>query len=363
VTLLLEAPEAPAPARARDLALRVLHAWKTGVTRFAISAPWRWSQERRPAPLLDPAYGVIRSLSWRLHGRELAGRMPMPDGAHALILRGVHNDAMALWNEHAPPERARLEAHLGDSRARAYDLFGNPVPLESSSGRHLAPIGFDPIFIENVDADLLLFQSSVRFEPSFLTSQGARRTVDLVMKNPWPETVTGRVRLTGPEHWRLAPRVQQVAIDPGGELRLPVELSLGVAEEAGRHTVAVEAELNVGRETHRLDLDPTIEVGLADVTLTGGVRLVKVPGQGESDVVVVAIVTNVGSDPVTMTVSALAPGEARKQAPISSLAPGDAAVRQFRFEEAAGRLSGRVVRLTLTEAGGADRLNRTLDVP
>jgi hypothetical protein len=363
VTLLIEPREAPAPVRVRQLARRVLHAWKTDVARLAFPTPWRWSEDRRPVALLDPSYAVIRSLSWRLHGREIAGRMPTPDGAHALILRGVHNDGLAVWNEYAAPEAATLEAYLGGDRVRAFDLFGNEVPLESSGGRHRVPIGFDPIFIENVDADLLRFQSGVRLEPGFLTSQGSRRSVELVLENPWPETMTGRVRLTGKEHWRLAPSVHQVAIDPGGELRLPFEISLGVAEESGTHAVAVEAELNVGRKLHRLELEPTLEIGLESVTLDGGVRLVDSPSGGARDVVVVAIVTNVGSEPVTMTAAALAPGEARKQAPISSLAPGDSTVRQFRFDGAAERLGGRVARVTLTEAGGVERLNRTFDVP
>jgi hypothetical protein len=276
-------------------------------------------------------------------------------------LRGLHNDTLAIWNEHADPRETELEVYLGAGRVSAYGLFGNPVALETGNGKHRIDYGFDPIFVENVDGDLLRFQSGVRIEPDFLTSEGARRTLELVVRNPWPEAISGRVRLTGPEHWRLSPRVQQLSIDPEGELRLPFEVSLGVAEESGEHTIQTEFEVNVGREFYRLDLSPTIEIGLENVVLEGGVRLLESP-EGD-DVLALAIVTNVGSDPVTMTVSALAPGFPRKQAPISSLGPGDSAIRQFRFDGAGEALSGRRIRLSLIETSGAERLNRTLEVP
>jgi hypothetical protein len=361
VTLILDSPEAPLAMRARQLALRTIHAWLTGVERLCFPKPWAWSTDRRPQAMPTPELGVIRSLAWRLHGRELMGRLPVREGAHALVLHGAHNDTLAVWNEHADPRKATLEVYLGGGRVRAFDLFGNPIALETARGKHRIDYGFDPIFIENVDGNLLRFQSGVRIEPGFLTSEGARRTLELVVRNPWPESISGRVRLSGKEHWRLAPRVQQVTIDPGGELRLPFEVSLGVAEESGEHAVRAEFELNVGRAFHRLDLAPTIEIGLENVVLEGGVRLIE-SGDGK-DVLALAIVTNVGSEPVTMTVSALAPGFPRKQAPISALAPGASAVRQFRFERGGEALSGRRIRLSLVETDGAERLNRTLDVP
>lgn len=363
ITLLIEPPAVDAAGRVRELAVRTLHAWDTSIDRIAYRAPWRWSTDRRPLALPDPELGVLRTLAWRLHGRELVGRMPMPDGAYALILRGTNSDSLVVWNEYAPPSAAVLETYLGSGRVAAYDLFGNEVPLVGTSGRTRIESGFDPVFIENVDGDLLLLQASMRIDPGFVVSRGARRELELVVRNPWPDLLTGRVRLTGAEHWRLTPRVQPITVEAGGEVRLPFEISLGVAEEAGSHTLGVEAELNVGRDLYLLTLEARLEIGLDNLTLEGGVRIAPSPSGGADDVVVVAMITNVGEVPVTFTVAALGPGLPRKQAPVSSLAPGDSAVRQFRFEHAAPMLRGQVVRLSVIEAEGAERLNRTLDVP
>ena len=288
----------------------------------------------------------------------------MPDGAHALILTGSRGDALVLWNEYANPEEAVLSAYLGSENVTATDLFGNPVPLEQSAGRHRIVSTQDPIFIENIDTELLLFQSLARIEPHFLISEGARRQLELVLTNPWSENVSGRVRLLGEDHWRLAPRVQHVNLNPNQTIRLPFEISLGVAEESGTHTIPVEAEFQIGRDLSLLTLEPTIEIGLKNLSLEGGVRLVPPPaGSARPDVIVIAIVTNLGSEPVSLTVAALAPGQARQQAPISALAPGDSAVRQFLYSAAANALAGSSVRLALTESEGAERLNRTLLVP
>jgi len=368
VTLVIRAPEGRDAHRVRQLAWRTLHAWGAPVDRLAYAAPWRWSEDRRPEALPAPEFAAVRALSDRLHGRELIGEMPMPEGAHALLFSGVEGSVLAVWNEYAAPEEAWFEALLGDdldgtNGVRAVDLFGNPAAIERSGGRHRVEARADPVFIENVDPELLLFQAGARIEPGFVTSEGARRELELVLENPWPETVTGRVRMTGPDHWRLAPRTQQVVIEPGREARLPFEVSLGVGEEAGTHTVAVDARLNVGRELLLLPMSPELEVGIENLSLEGGVRLVdRGPGR-PADVVVVAIVTNVGSSPATMTLSALAPGLPRKQAPVSGLQPGDVAVRQFRFPASADLLSGKPVRLTVSETEGFERLNRTLEVP
>jgi len=368
VTLVIAPPEGVDSHRARQLAWRTLHAWGSGVDRLAYASLWKWSGDRRPEALPGPEFAAVRALSDRLHGKRVIGEMPMPEGAHALILRGVEGSVLAVWNEYAAPGEAVLEALFGEDLdgadgVRAIDLYGNPVALERTGGRHRLEARADPVFVENVDPELLLFQAGARIDPSFVTSEGARRELELVLENPWPDTVTGQVRMTGPEHWRLAPRTQQVVIEPGREARLPFEVSLGVGEEAGVHAVAVDARLNVGRELLLLPLSPEIEIGIEDLSLEGGVRLVeRTPGE-PADVVVVAIVTNVGSTPATMTLSALAPGLPRKQAPVSSLQPGDVAVRQFRFPRSADLLSGKVVRLTLSETEGFERLNRTLEVP
>lgn len=363
LTLLMNAiPTSDARARVRQLAVRTLHAWGAPVDRLAFQPPWEWAGERRAAPRPTPELAAMRSLAERLYGREVAGRLPMPEGAHALILAGSRGDALAMWNEHADPDEAELHAHLGDDNVRAFDLFGNEIPIESSGGRFHVPIGADPVFIEGVDTELLLFQSAVSIEPHFIVSAGARRALELVLTNPWPETITGRVRITGADHWRLAPSIQPVTMGPGQTVRIPFEISLGIAEEAGEHPVTVEAELGIGRELHRLTIEPTVEIGIVDLALEGGVRLHE-GGGASKDVVVVAIVTNLGDEPATLTIAALAPGHARQQAPVSTLPPGESAVRQFRYPGAAGGLAGSSVRLSVIEAEGAERLNRTLEVP
>ncbi|MFG0275129.1 MAG: hypothetical protein ACF8QF_08730 [Phycisphaerales bacterium] len=369
VALLERAPASVSTPRSRvtDLAKRAVFASIDGAPPIAIADPWRWN-DATPSPA--PEAAAWRTLTERLAGRTVVGALPAPAGATALILSGAPgasgsagtpSGAIVAWRDWADPDDAVLRGYLGAETLTVYDLFGNERTARAGdAGAHAIALGPMPIFIEGVDERIASFRGQFRVEPPFIESIAARHDLELVIPNPWPAPISGRVRVVEPSHWDVAPRVQRFSAQPGEEVRLPVVATLGVGEEAGAHRLAVEIDLLADGEHPLFTIDAPVEVGLADVTMTATARITGV-GE-EADIVLTVLVTNTSDRRVTMTAFSTAPGFARQQAPISGLEPGASTVRQFVLRGGAAALKGRSVRVGLQDVDGPLRLNKTLEI-
>lgn len=365
LAVLERAPDDYATPRSRitDLAKRAVHARRLPDFPIAIADPWTW---RGVSPSPSPEAAAWRTLIERLAGRSVVGELPTPDGVRALILSPVPGAAgstpqggLVAWRDWSDPTEAVLHGYFGAERLIVGDIFGNERILDADEdGAHHIPLTRTPIFVEGVDDRIAAFRGRFRVEPGFIESIAARHELDLVLHNPWPVPISGRLRVVEPERWAVSPRVQRFSAQPGEEIRLPIVATLGVGEEAGRHDVLVEMDLTADGAHPLFRVDAPIEVGLASVTMTATAR--RTDG---GDIVVTVLVTNTSDRRVTMTASLAAPGAPRQQAPISALAPGASTARNFTLRAAADRLSGKRVRVGLEEAGGPLRLNKTISIP
>jgi hypothetical protein len=369
VALLERAPGSVSTPRSRvtDLAKRAVFASVDGAPPIAIADPWRWAGST-PSPA--PEAAAWRTLAERLAGRTVVGALPAPAGATALILSGapgvsvsagVPTGGIVAWRDWADPEDAVLRGYLGAETLTVCDLFGNERTISANeAGAHEVPLGAMPIFIEGVDEQIASFRGRFRVEPAFIESIAARHDLELIIPNPWPAPISGRVRVVEPSHWDVAPRVQRFSAQPGESVRLPVVATLGVGEEAGAHRLVVEIDLLADGEHPLFTIDAPIEVGLADVTMTATAR--KTGSGDDADIVITVLVTNTSDRRVTMTAFSTAPGFPRQQAPISGLEPGASTVRQFVLRAGAAALQGRSVRVGLQDVDGPLRLNKTLEI-
>lgn len=380
-TLVIETPRREVFGRraiAIDLTKRGALAWFAGVPRLAIYEPWVWREPRSAAEHDDglmPYDGqwlpeiesvVWRTLSQTLAAQEPAGEFQTVDGVRVLIGRprgaARTGGVLVAWNDFAKTEDAMIRAYLAEGPVRVTDPFGNQRVVEPVDGLHQIQLGQMPLLIEGVNADLALMRAGMRIAPRDVPSRAMVHQLELVLKNPYPGGISGRVRLIDPERWGFTPRVIPFSARRGEEIRLPFTIELGLGEEAGTRPIEAELELVADREYPVMRVPLLIDLGLESVELNPAYRFA--PGQdGQlTTLIVEALVTNTSQDVISLEAIALAPGFQSQTAPISSLEPGDSVVKRFVFFDAADALRGEWVRVSVREQAGSGRLNRTLEI-
>lgn len=391
VTLVIEPlPSAFTPMdRAIALARRMIEAWAgptrsttTPGVRFGLIEPWTPSAEHSPTPRVEMA--VVRNLSERLSGRRVVGELEAREGVRCYVLASPSRlddvpGALVLWATDPAALGVPLDVYLGEGRLRAIDLFGNEVPLGRSGGRagqpatHQIPVGEAPLFVEGVDVELALLVSSFRVDPGTIAAAAGEHQMDLILKNPWPTRIDGRLSVLEPgglssetgirdRTWRISPRVSSFTIGPGREGRIPLSVAFGPLEEAGRKEVVADLEIE-GRGLGTVRLRTSFEISLADVRLEISYRWL--PEGVGTDLMIEARVTNMGQTPETLILTAVPPPESgyrRDRASISDLEPGQTVVRRFAFPNARELLRGQKITIGAQDNRTKARLNKAIMV-
>lgn len=369
-TVVIETPDPDLYGRRAaviELVKRAAAAWRADAQRLGLDADWT-PADRYSAPAPEPTLAVWRQLVERFGGRRIVADMPLSDGLRAMILRaatpGARDGALLAWNESAPADRAFLSTYLGGEPVTVVDPFGNATTVPLVDGVHTIPLTDTPVFIEGVDVDLALFRAGFAVDPSFVPAEATVHQLDLVLRNPFPAGISGRVRIAEPraDRWKIEPRIFSFNIPPGGVQRLPLEVSFGLAEEAGQRTVVAEIELNAVREYPILRVSAPLEIGLSTLQMTPTYTFVRNEAGALVDLVVTVSIINQGDRPTTLRGFAVAPGYPREQAPVSELGPGQSTVLRFTYRGGGERLRGEKVRVGVIEVDGAGRLNKSVTI-
>lgn len=350
-------------AAAIELARRTPSAWAAGARRLTIDRAWSIFPEAEDRLQPTPEAAVWRVMSSVLADTTIAGRLPVADGATVYMVEGPRGGALIGWNDSADPDAAVIRGWLGEGRVWAMDPFGNRREIaRDEEGSHVVRLEEMPTIVTGVDVPLARFRAAVRVEPPFLAARAERHEVEIVIQNPWPIGITGRLRLAEPVEWTIAPRVIPFALGPGESARVPVELAFAPGQEAGRQRLIAEVDLTAERHYPVTRWALALDLGLPTVELSPSYRVEpSATGEG-SDLVVSLLITNSSDSTLTVEAFAQAPGYRAFEAPVSGLGPGDSVTRRFRFEGGGERLKGRAVRVGLKETSGTGRLNRTLRV-
>ncbi|HVZ94480.1 MAG TPA: hypothetical protein VG797_08215 [Phycisphaerales bacterium] len=345
-----------------ELVKRAVLAWTTGPRMLSIRQPFAWRDGRDAQTVPEVSLAVWRTLATELSGRKVVGELAITDGARVFIAQGKSDSVLIAWNDSADPERAVIRGYLGESNVRVIDPFGNTEESSGPGNSVNIPIPETPIFIEGVDAQLARFRAGMRIEPGFLPARAERHHVEVVIENPWPIAVQGRLHISDPKTWTISPRTNAFSIAPESSARVPIDLAFGLAEETGVQQVTAEVELSADRRYPLLRLPLKLEIGLAAVQFQPSYRVERPRPGAPGNVVVTLLITNQGDKPVTLEAFAQAPGYPAFSAPISSLEPGTSAVRRFLLDGGAERLNGKNIRVGLKELDGTGRINKTLTV-
>ena len=348
-------------ALVEDLVRKAATAWASGAGQVAVRAPWSFDEIEPSRSMPNAEFCVWRTLVQQLAGREPAGFLPLAPGVQAILAQGPSEGAVIAWNDRAQAKDAVLSGYLGPGPIRVTDPFGNTSIVTGSESRAI-PLTSMPVFVEGVDINLLRFRSSVRIEPAYLPARAERHTLNIVIENPWRTAISGVIRLAEPAAWAMSPRIISFALQDGEKKSFPFTVSLGVGEPAGAREIIAEVTLSSERRYPILRLPVPLEIGLETVQLLPSYRYVPGEDGKMSDIMVTALVTNLGPTPLTLEAFIQAPGVRAQEAPISALAPGESATRRFVLPGAAQALRGKNVVVGLREINGTGRLNKVVEV-
>jgi hypothetical protein len=348
--------------RAVDLLLRGLYAWRAGLPRMAITAPWV-APDRRSGIMPEPSFAAWRTLAERLDGRSFDGALPVAEGVRCWILRGPgpQEAALVAWSERAEPDAAALSMLLARGPIEVVDAFGGRREVEPRDGAHRIGLGARPLFIEGVDPALVAFRAAFGLEPSFLTARHQVHECDLRLENPWPVTITGSLRLQAPQGWRITPSLHRFTIAPGEGGALPISVVFSPGTPTGGARIEGEVDL-IADQPYRFRVHAGLNVGLENIEFAAYWQADRDARAGTDDLIVTMSIANNGPRPVDLRGYVTAPGVGRQHRPLGTLAPGQTTTRAFRLPDGARVLAGKRVRVGVIDGDGA-RLTRIMEIP
>jgi len=354
--------------RLADLALRMIHAWEQAPHRQAISQPWTDAAQRDNALLPDPALGVFTGVAHQLAGRRVIGDMPMPPGLKGKILASSDDGCIVVWNASAANETETVSMYLGTSPVMQ-DVWGNRTRLPLIDGKHQFTVGSMPVFIHGVDPELARFRAGFTIDDPMIISEQTLHRRAVTLSNPWPRTITGSLRFTGPEGWDVQPVRHQFSIPARGRITLPVAMRFPIHEVAGLKSLTAEVEIVADRR-YVIDLSTPLELGLPDIHFDATLSIVEsndsertqINPDAPKDVVVTCVITNLGDQNRSLYAFANLSGHPRQERVIARLEPGQTILRRFRFTEAEETLRQFPLRTGIRETDGPAVLNKRFDL-
>ena len=353
---------------------------------LAIDHPWSRGGAPHRAQLLPTApLGALRTLVDHLAERRILGEYPVTPGIKCFILADIHpargtlaRGALVAWNESAAPGEAVISRFLGDGPIEIVDLFGNRAPVERSTGvggPHIVHVGDTPVFIEGIDPFLAQFCTQLRLTAPFLPAVQTEHDLGLVITNPWPQAITGKLQIIPPSstptandsgaarrRWIVTPDgIIPFALGAGQTKTIPWSVAFPFFEETGDKHFGVVVRVASDRELPPILLPMTFRVGLQDLALEPEVTLG--PRLNGPDVIITATVSNRGERSRMLKLEAVAPGTPTQQTLIADLPGGEAVIKRIILKGLAAQLSGKRVHLALSDAEEQERLNMSVLVP
>lgn len=363
LTLSLREPPADEVSHARrvtDLAIRMVAAWQEQPGVLSVSGLWTEAAQREAALAPDPLLGVFANVAHQLAGRRVVGRLMLGGGLEVLILDGPAGPVLVAWANQPASAASELNLYMGTDPV-AVDVWGNQTPIPLSDRKHRLAVTDTPTFITGIDAQLALFRAGFRIDDPFVESTQTLHERVLTLTNPWPMTVSGNLQITGPGGWTSRPTRHFFSIPAGRSVTLPVSLNFPVSEVAGHKQLTARFEFTADQRMV-IDMALPIEVGLKDVTLNATVALARGDDGETEDATAAAVVTNTGTQTLSLYVFANLQGHPIQERIVADLDPGQSAVRRFSFPGAGQALRDNSMRLGIREVDGPRMLNQRLSV-
>lgn len=318
----------------RDLAQRVIYALSAGADRIDVPLPFTVTRDgenlvKQPQELLM----IMRTLITTLGGTRFVGKVPIAEGVEAFLFERNGQGILAIWDRGSQAGVKKLALTLGQ-RPLAVDLWGNVTPLlrpldgsGASSDQVQLTLGPMPIFLIDIDGQLAQLRASVGVDRPLIESSFMPHTRTIRFTNPYPQTISGTLKLKAPPGWTLNPPTFSFNLNPGETFQRELTIEFPYNSYAGPKTIDAQFTIQADRVS-TLNVPITLMLGLSDV----GMQTMAL--RDGKDVVVQQIITNYGDKKIDYSAFATFPGQARQERLVTNLEPGRTTIKIYRFVNA-----------------------------
>jgi len=321
--------------------------------------------------VVDAEYGLMNSngsptplfLPWRttamaLKGAQYLGALDLAGLStnHAFV-RGqevmliIWNDLPDVSNENPAIE----ELYLGEN-VTITDVWGRQqkasVVTDDNITRQQIRVGHLPLVVRGGSAPIARWRMVVRFRNATLKSQHGNQDLQILIKNTFPEGVSGTAKLNVPSEWDVERREwDDIALGPGEETVLPTTVSLPPNVSLGDVPVSIDFDLVADRK-YTFRVRRTLKVGQDDILIHVIERF-----REDGGLEIEQVITNNTSptEILNFRCSLLVPEHRRQKVRVTKL--GNGIDRKIYFLPNVDQILGKRVRLRIEEVDGQRNLN------
>ncbi|MBL8880981.1 MAG: hypothetical protein JNG88_17845 [Phycisphaerales bacterium] len=261
---------------------------------------------------------------------------------------------MIAWTWRDRPLEQPLRAYLGGA-PMLIDLWGNQSPLPVEQGRVSLPLSPMPVIVDGVEAPLAHLAASFSIAPDYLDPSEPDNTPTIRFSNTFETTLTGRLEISGPPAWRITPSTTEFSIQSGSTFERALAIGTPPRQVATTEIVKTVLILRSPSEA-RLEFETPLTVGLRDIQVQASAHW------DGPDLVVEQTLRNQSRRPVSFEGRCDAPLHPRLERTFRDVPPGEYRTQKYILQNAR-ELTGRRVRLGVTEVRGTRSLEQLVDIP
>ncbi len=338
--------------RAEDLVLRMLAAKIHGTEAIFCPDPFDpqcglLDPDGKPGELLLP----WRTTALLLGGAKYVGAVELPGGSANAVFARPGDTVMVLWNRSPQEETLYLGPNL-----RQVDLWGRVTQPAEHKGGRLVRAERLPTFLVGVSQPLALWQMAFAMARQRMPAVPAEpQENSFRLKNTFAEAVDVKVRLTGPEGWRVEPREFSLRLAADAESQQAFRVTLPLDAPSGQQSLGIDFAIQADR-AYCFRTERPIEVGAGEVELAANARL-----DDHGQLEVRQTMVNRGKKPVSFRCGLVAPDRCRQAALVIDL-DRRPDVQVYRLPKGA-ELAGKTLWLRAEEVDGPRVFNCRVSVP
>lgn len=332
--------------RASDLIHRMLAAKMQNADAVFVPDPFDaehglMNEDNTPGELLLP----WRTTALALAGAEYLGSLTLPKGSTNHVFARDGEVVMVVWNQ--TPQQEKI--FLGEN-VRQTSVWGRSFAPKMEQHEHVLEVGPLPTFITGINEAIVRWHQSFVFEQTLLPSVfGVPHENVLIVKNYFPQGVSGQMRVNTPDVWKTYPRLVNFKMAAGEELQQPFTITLPFDATSGSQTVKVDIDVSADRH-YQFSIYRQIAVGLGTVKID---LLTRLNDHGELEVE--QRFNNASDEEVNFKCMLFAPDRRRLVTQVVRLGH-DTDVKNYRLPNGK-ELIGKTLWLRAEEIGGQRILN------
>ncbi len=263
--------------RIQDLVERMLVAKAHGAEAVFLSKPFDnrsglFHIDGTPTELFLP----WRTTASMISGKAFLGSVVLPNRSRNYNFEQTGGRAvMVVWNEKATVDKPVIESLFLSEDAEIVDLWGKRIRIEHDGRNQLVPVGPLPVFVVNLNADVVRLRQSFLVVKKTIPGYPNRKVpFPLKIRNLTQSPLAAQISIVSPNNddWKVSPSIQSVQLDAGAEAEQRFELMLTDRANSGVQPFRFDVK-TTGAEPLDFSVYDELTVGDPDLSMEFSTRL------------------------------------------------------------------------------------------